>query len=133
MELDATLNENINKTLKPEYIGDLEFPVVIIDFSLKQIETILKVLSYMNLSSLYHERLAKEFYKKELNDNEKKIYIKEYVVYFHKKYDLKENITLPENLKKMEEGLSLYQIQLMRAASLTKNEFFKVKAELEKK
>ena len=74
MELDATINENINKTLKPEYIGDLDFPVVVIDFSLKQIETILKVLSYMNLSSLYHEGLAKEFYKKELNDNEKKAY-----------------------------------------------------------
>ena len=133
IELNATLNENINKTLKPEYIGDLEFPCIVIDFSLKQIETILKVLSYMNLSSLYHEGLAKEFYKKELSDEEKTKYIREYVVYFHKKYDLQEKINFPENLKKMEEGLSLYQIQLMRAASLKKSEFFKDKAELEKR
>ena len=133
MELNATLNENITKTFKPEYIGDLEFPVVVIDFSIKQIETILKVLSYMNLSSLYHEGLAKEFYKKELSEEDKKTYIKEYVVYFHKKYDLQEKINFPENLKKMEEGLSLYQIQLMRLASLKKNEFFKEKGQLEKK
>ena len=133
MELNATLNENITKNLKPEYIGDLEFPIVVIDFSLKQIETILKVLSYMNLSSLYHEGLAKEFYKKQLSEEDKKIYIKDYVVYFHKKYDLQQKINFPENLKKMEEGLSLYQIQLMRVASLKKNNFFKEKAELEKK
>ena len=133
MELDATLNENINKSLKPEYIGDLEFPIVIIDFSLKQLETILKVLSYMNLSSLYHEALAKEFYTKVLSEEEKNIYIKEYVLYFHKKYDLQEIKDLPENLKKMEEKLSLYQIQLMRAASLKKNQFYKEKTDLEKK
>ena len=133
MDLDATLNENINKTLKPEYIGDLEFPIVVIDFSLKQIETILKVLSYMNLSSLYHEALAKDFYKKELSEEDKNLYIKEYVLYFHKKYDLQEKIDFPEKLRKMEEGLSLYQIQLMRAASLKKNKFFQEKTELEKK
>ena len=133
IELNATLNENINKTLKPEYIGDLEFPCVVIDFSLKQIETILKVLSYMNLSSLYHEGLAKEFYKKELSEEEKAVYIKEYVVYFHQKYDLQQKINFPEKLKKMEEGISLYQIQIMRAASLKKSNFLKDKAELEKK
>ena len=133
MELKATINENINKNLKPEYIGDLEFPSVVIDFSLKQIETILKVLSYMNLSSLYHEGLAKEFYKKELSDEEKQKYIKEYVIYFHQKYDLHQNVTFPESLQKMQEGLSLFQIQLMRSASLKKSGFFKEKAELEKK
>jgi vacuolar protein sorting-associated protein 13A/C len=133
MELKATINENINKNLRPEYIGDLEFPSVVIDFSLKQIETILKVLSYMNLSSLYHEGLAKEFYKKELSEEEKQKYIKEYVIYFHQKYDLQQNITFPESLTKMQEGLSLFQIQLMRAASLKKSGFFKEKAELEKK
>ena len=133
MELKATINENINKNLKPEYIGDLEFPCVVIDFSLKQIETILKVLSYMNLSSLYHEGLAKEFYKKELSDEEKQKYIKEYVIYFHQKYDLQQNVTFPESLQKMQEGLSLFQIQLMRAASLKKSGFFKEKTELEKK
>ena len=133
MDLNATINENINKNSKPEYTGDLEFPEVVIDFSLKQIETILKVLSYMNLSSLYHEGLAKEFYKKELSDEDKKIYIKEYVIYFHNKYDLQQKIDFPENLSKMEEGLSLFQIQLMRAASLKKSNFVKDKTELEKK
>ena len=133
MKLNATINDNINKNLKPEYIGDLDFPVVVIDLSLKQFETILKVLSYMNLSSLYHERLAKEFYKKELKEEDKKIYIKEYVEYFHKKYELQEKIEFPENLQKIEEGISLYQIQLMRAASLKKSEFFKEKTLLENK
>ena len=127
MKLNATINDNINKNMKPEYIGELDFPSVVIDISLKQIETILKVLSYMGLSSLYHEGLAKDFYKKELSDEDKKIYIREYVVYFHKKYELKEKIEFPENLKKMEEGISLYQIQLMRAASLKKSDFFKEK------
>ena len=133
MKLNATINDNINKNMKPEYIGELDFPSIVIDISLKQIETILKVLSYMGLSSLYHEGLAKDFYKKELSDEDKKIYIREYVVYFHKKYELKEKIEFPENLKKMEEGISLYQIQLMRAASLKKSDFFKEKTLLENK
>ena len=110
MKLNATINDNINKNLKPEYIGDLDFPFVVIDISLKQIETILKVLSYMNLSSLYHEGLAKEFYKKELSEDDKKLYIQQYVVYFHKKYEEQINIEFPEKLKKIEEGISLYQI-----------------------
>ena len=133
MKLNATINDNINKNLKPEYIGELDFPEVVIDFSLKQVETILKLLSYMNLSSLFHEGLSKEFYKKQLNENEKKIYIKKYVEYFHKKYELQEKIEFPDDLKKMEEGISLYQIQLMRAASLKKSEYFKEKTLLEKK
>jgi len=133
MKLNATINDNINKNMKPEYIGELDFPSIVIDISLKQIETILKVLSYMGLSSLYHEGLAKDFYKKELSDEDKKIYLREYVVYFHKKYELKEKIEFPENLKKMEEGISLYQIQLMRAASLKKSDFFKEKTLLENK
>ena len=87
----------------------------------------------MNLSSLYHEGLAKEFYKKELSEEEKTVYIKEYVVYFHKKYELGQKINFPEQLKKMEEGLSLHQIQVMRAASLKKSNFLKDKADLEKK
>ena len=133
MKLNATINDNINKNLKPEYIGELDFPEVVIDISLKQVETILKLLSYMNLSSLFHERLSKEFYKKQLTEDEKKFYIKEYVEYFHKKYELQEKIEFPENLKKLEEGISLYQIQLMRAASLKKSEYFKEKTLLEKK
>ena len=133
MKLNATINDNINKNLKPEYKGDLDFPFVVIDISLLQIETILKVLSYMNLSSLYHEGLAKEFYKKELSEEDKKIYIKDYVEYFHKKYELQEKIEFPEKLQKIEEGISLYQIQLMRAASLKKSQFFKEKTLLENK
>ena len=133
MTLNATINDNINKNMKPEYKGDLDFPEVVIKFSLKQIETILKVLSYMNLSSLYHEGLAKEFYKKELSESDKKLYIKEYVIYFHQKYELKNNIDFPENLKKLEEGISLYQIQLLRAASLKKSGYYKEKTLLENK
>ena len=133
MELNATINENINKNLKPEYIGDLEFKYIIIDFSLKQIETILKVLSYMNLSSLYHEGLSKDYYKKVLTDEEKKIYIKEYINYFHQKYELKKDINFPEQLKKIEDGISLYVIQLMRAASYKKSGFFGQKNDLETK
>ena len=87
----------------------------------------------MNLSSLYHEGLAKDFYKKELNENDKKLYIKEYVEYFHKKYEEQQQIEFPEKLKKIEEGISLYQIQLMRAASLKKSGFFKEKTLLENK
>ena len=133
MKLNATINDKINKNLKPEYIGELDFPEVVIDFSLKQVETILKLLSYMNLSSLFHEGLSKEFYKKQKKENKKKIYIKKYVEYFHKKYELQEKIEFPDDLKKMEEGISLYQIQLMRAASLKKSEYFKEKTLLEKK
>ena len=133
MTLNATINDNINKNMKPEYKADLDFPEVVIKFSLKQIETILKVLSYMNLSSLYHEGLAKEFYKKELSESDKKLYIKEYVIYFHQKYELKNNIDFPENLKKLEEGISLYQIQLLRAASLKKSGYYKEKTLLENK
>ena len=133
MELNATINENINKNLKPEYTGDLEFQYIIIDFSLKQIETILKVLSYMNLISLYHEGLSKDYYKKILSDEEKKIYIKEYNNYFHQKYELKKDINFPEQLKKIEDGISLYEIQLMRAASYKKSGFFGQKTDLETK
>ena len=133
MKLNATINDNINKNLKPEYIGELDFPQVVIDISIKQIETILKLLSYMNLSSLFHERLAKQFYVKKLSEEEKKLYITKYVVYFHKKYELQEKIEFPDDLKKLEEGISLYQIQLMRAASLKKSEYFKEKTLLENK
>ena len=133
MELNATINENINKNLKPEYIGGLEFQYIIIDFSLKQIETILKVLSYMNLSSLYHEGLSKDYYKKTLTDEEKKLYIREYNNYFHQKYELKKDINFPEQLKIIEDGISLYEIQLMRAASYKKSGFFGKKTDLETK
>ena len=133
MKLNATINDNINKNLKPEYIGELDFPQVVINISIKQIETILKLLSYMNLSSLFHERLAKQFYVKKLSEEEKKLYITKYVVYFHKKYELQEKIEFPDDLKKLEEGISLYQIQLMRAASLKKSEYFKEKTLLENK
>ena len=87
----------------------------------------------MNLSSLFHERLAKQFYVKKLSEEEKKLYITKYVVYFHKKYELQEKIEFPDDLKKLEEGISLYQIQLMRAASLKKSEYFKEKTLLENK
>jgi len=68
------MNDNVQNE-QPKISAKVAFPQILLSLSLKQIKTILKIVAYLNLNSLYQIGLAKEYYDRELTKNEKNQYI----------------------------------------------------------
>ena len=125
-QLDLTvklaLNDNVNNG-EPKISASVSFPQILLAISLKQIRTLLKVKSYVDLNTLYQKGIQREYYNKELTENEKRSYIDGYLSYFQKRYIEKVKIEYPTVLEQMEDHLKYDQISKMRSKALQKLEF----------
>ena len=134
LEFRVSLNDNVKNT-KPKAQASLQFRNIELYITLTQISTLFKFLAFINLNSYYRLGIAKEYYTKTISETEKNHYMEKYVEYYKQKYiDKDKNASFPENLSKVEEGLTYEQIQSMRTASLMKlnyiNEIAQIDAEI---
>lgn len=103
-QLDISVKISINSNVynkKPQISINASFPQILLSASFKQIRTLLKVLRYVELNSLYQKGISKEYFNRELKISEKKDYVDGYEVYFRNKYVKKRNIEFPSSLKYM--------------------------------
>ena len=122
LSVKVAINDNVNNQ-QPKLKALIDFPQILLGISLKQIKTLLKLKAYWDLGNLYQGGIAKEFYDKELTQNEKNQYIENYLNYFHKKYIDKQSIEYPSSLINTEERLNYDQIAEMRNVALKKLEY----------
>ena len=122
LSVKLALNDNVQNK-EPKISAKVGFPQILLGISLKQIRTLLKVMAYLNLNTLYQKGISREFYNKELNQNEKRAYIDGYSIYFQKKYIEKEKIDFPLSLEQMEEHLNYEQISELRSTALEKLDY----------
>ena len=132
LSIKLALNDNVNNG-EPKITAKVSLPQILLGISLKQIRTMLKVIAYINLSTLYQRGIAREYYNKELSQNEKRAYIDGYVSYFQSKYLNNENLELPTALEQMEDHLDYSKISEMRSKALDKLEFINKINELTEK
>ena len=119
LSVHVAMNDNVmNK--KPKISAIIAFPQILLGISMKQIRTLLKVKAYLDLNTLFQSGIAKEFYNKELTQNEKNSYIDAYLGYFQKKYIEKQSVEFPTSLTNMEERLDYKSISEMRTTTLKK-------------
>ena len=135
-QLDISVRISLNSNVynkKPQISINASFPQILLSASFKQIRTLLKVLAYVQLNSLYQTGIAKEYFNRELKISEKKDYVDGYEVYFRNKYVKNKNIEFPSSLKYMEEHIDYEQISEMREYALEKMEFVNKLEEIEDK
>ena len=132
LSVKVALNDNVNNN-EPKIAAKVAFPQILLGISLKQIKTILKVIAYLNLSTLYQKGIKKRYYNKELTKNEQRAYIEGYLTYFQKKYINKEKIEFPTSLEQMEDHLNSETISEMRTKALHKLDFVNKINDLTKK
>ena len=132
VSVKVALNDN-PQNKEPKISARVGFPQILLGISLKQIRTLLKVVAYVNLSTLYQKGIAREYYNKELNQNEKRAYIDGYSIYFQKKYIEKEKVDFPLILEQMEDHLNYGQISELRSTALEKVEYLNRINELTRK
>ena len=131
MDLNVALNDNV-KNKKPKYDASLIFPNLDFGLTLKQTETLFKVLAYINLNFYYQLGISKDYYTKQLTEEEEEKYIKGYLDYYKQKYINKNDaFLLSQDLVDMESKLTYEQIQTMRTAALTQLDYVKKINELE--
>ena len=129
--LGLTLKTSINDNLlnnQPKIKAVCELNPLTTSIGIEQIYTLLKLLAYINLNSLYRTGLAKEYYVKNLSDEEKIDYIKKYIEYYNYQYQKEtQNLVEAENIKKqlneVEEGLTYDQIQILRDGAMIQIEY----------
>ena len=125
-QLDVTVNVALNDNPnngEPKISAKVAFPQILLGISLKQIRTLLKVVAYINLSTLYQRGIKREYYQKELTQNEKRAYVDGYIIYFQKKYIDNQTVEFPTALEQLEDHLSYDQISEMRTKALQKLDF----------
>ena len=132
LSVKVALNDNVNNK-EPKISAKVGFPQILLGISLKQIKTLLKVVAYTNLNTLYQKGIQKEYYNKELTESEKRSYCDGYMIYFQKKYILKEKVEFPISLEQMEDRLSYDKISEMRSKALQKLDFINKIDDLTKK
>ena len=71
--LKTALNEN-TKNGKPKAFAQCDLQEVTTCISIQQIFVLFKLLAYINLNSLYRDGISKDFYTKELSEEEKQDY-----------------------------------------------------------
>ena len=118
--LKLSMNENL-KNGSPKYIVDCELNKIAMSISLVQIKSLMKLLAYQDLNSKYQIGLAKEYYNKKIDENQKLKYIENYINYFNFKYGVKKNEKQAEKIKalliQVENQLKYETIQNMREAA----------------
>ena len=109
------------KNNEPQYLADCKFDKILMSMSLVQIKAAMKLLAYQDLNSKYQIGLAKEYYNKVLNENDKISYIENYIEYYKAKYGAKKNEKeakkYEEKIKQVEKGLKYEDIWIMREAA----------------
>ena len=119
LSVDILINTKNKINKLPSTSISVEVPQILSMITLTQLESILKLLAYFNLNTLYREGIAKEYYNLKLSDNQKRSYIEAYIKYFFNKYiEKKNNTKFPEELTQMEERLSYDQIYELREYAL---------------
>ena len=113
MDLKISLNDNLDNQ-QPKYSASLIFPEINFCLTLKQTQTLFKVMAYINLNSYYQLGIANDYYTKQITQEEKDKYIQDYLKYYKDKYVSKLNINFPEELSKFETGLTYETIQNLR-------------------
>ena len=118
--LKLSMNENL-KNGSPQYEVDCQLNDILMSMSLVQIKAAMKLLAYQDLSSKYQLGLAKEYYTKKIDEDQKLNYIENYIVYFRAKYgynkDEKQVEIIKPALTQVENGLKYEDIQIMRDAA----------------
>ena len=118
--LKLTMNENLKNGL-PQYTVDCQLNNITMSISLVQIKSAMKLLAYQDLNSKYQIGLAKEYYDKKIDENEKLNYIEDYISYFNYKYGVKKNEKQADKIKatltQVENKLKYEEIQNMREAA----------------
>ena len=118
--LKLSMNENL-KNGNPQYSVDCQLNTITMSISLVQIKSAMKLLAYQDLNSKYQIGLAKEYYDKKIDENEKLNYIENYIAYFDYKYGVKKNEKQAEKIKvsltQVENKLKYEDIQIMREAA----------------
>ena len=118
--LKLSMNENL-KNGNPKFAVDCELNKITMSLSLVQIKSLMKLLAYQDLNSKYQIGLAKEYYNKKIEENEKLNYIENYITYFNYKYGVKKNEKQADKIKvsltQVENQLKYEEIQNMREAA----------------
>ena len=118
--LKLSMNENL-KNGNPKFAVDCELNKITMSLSLVQIKSLMKLLAYQDLNSKYQIGLAKEYYNKKIEENEKLNYIENYITYFNYKYGVKKNEKQADIIKvsltQVENQLKYEEIQNMREAA----------------
>ena len=103
LKVNISMNNNYLKNKLPKNTASINLPKLNIRFNLKQLKTIFKVIAYYNLNQLYQNGIAKEYYVKKMDDEEKKNYIEKYINYYKEKYyQKKDYLKLPPELSEVE-------------------------------
>ena len=118
--LKLSMNENL-KNGSPQYAVDIKLNDILMSTSLVQIKAAMKLLAYQDLSAKYQLGLSKEYYIKQISEEEKMNYIENYIEYFRLTYGSNKNETQANLLKpaltQVENGLKYEDIQIMRDAA----------------
>ena len=118
--IKLAMNQNL-KNGEPKYSLDCQLNKILLSMSLVQIKAAMKLLAYQDLNAKYQLGLSKEYYIKELKENDQITYIDNYIEYFKAKYGQKKNEKqvkiLEPVLKQVESGLKYEDIQKMRDAA----------------
>ena len=118
--IKLTMNKNL-KNGSPQMTLDCQLDKILMSMSLVQIKAAMKLLAYQDLNSKYQLGLAKEYYVKAINENDKITYTEKYIEYYKAKYGVKKNEKqakkIEPDLQKIEDGLKYEDIQLMREAA----------------
>ena len=125
LSVKVAMNNNTENN-KPKITVNVGFPQILLSLSLKQIRTALKVVAYMNLSTLYQRGIAREYYNKELTEHEKMQYMELYLDYFNKKYILQQNFEFPSSLVALEDHLEQDKISELRSKAILKLHYINV-------
>ena len=130
MDLKISLNDNLDNQ-QPKYSASLIFPEINFCLTLKQTQTLFKVMAYINLNSYYQLGIANDYYTKQITQEEKDKYIQDYLKYYKDKYVSKLNINFPEELSKFETGLTYETIQNLRNQVYNKLQFMSELGQIE--
>ena len=118
--IKLAMNQNL-KNGQPKFLADCQLNKILLSMSLVQIKAAMKLLAYQDLNAKYQLGLRKEYYIKELKENEQITYIDNYIEYFKAKYGQNKNEKqakiLEPILRQIESGLKYEDIQKMREAA----------------
>lgn len=124
--LKLTINTNPEANYQPQTEACLDLEDINLSLNLDQIKIVLKLLSFINLNTLYLVGLEKKYYNKTPSENEKNDYLDAYNEYFKHQYNPKYKDTnkakliMEKDVKPKEKQLTFDQIYSMRKAAYIK-------------
>ena len=119
LDIKLSMNDKFKENLKPNYSVDIELPKISLAIQMKQINALMAEKNYVDAKNYYLKGLEKEYYTKQLTEEEIAEYIEVYLNYYKTKYidfykNSEENKKLEENLNKLGEKVSYDIIKNIR-------------------